>query len=555
LESNNELVFKSLGYTHTELKTLLDKVRDNKLLSPEQYDQLIVQIGLNNISTFTGDYDDLFDVPPMPTKITDLENDINFITVKEVDYKIHNYRVEINEKLKDYDIVIEALYNLDLEAISEDVVDIRKRLDFLTKMVEELRNYNNSFSNNLSNAFSLINHIQNDIALIGIEQDNIRNDLNTTNESISTIDAAKKQLIETTEFLQDKLVGDNNYIFNKSIVEILQETRGEDFSDDTIPLTGVTEMLKALMGLGDGLDEDTFGVLMRNINDTPELICVRDYIKKIDAIYDQVGVELVEALSQFKSQLEILNECYSALEEENLALRNDLTSLEKYHIRQVTELKEKLNAYDIAIKDLQNAVRENNVAGATALAQQALTRSNDAYKFAEENRRMLNNLSGRIDSNYTELDSRLSVLEAQPKHKYVTELEYYRNYTEEQRNSEDTLFIITDFVDQDLDWNIERFLTKDLVANNSKTEYVTQAEYNDLINSQQINNNVIYVVTDRTNNPTDIHTTVDTSSIQLAMKNSITEVDNTSLFVDVDNKLKFKNTDGRIFTINVTEDK
>ena len=50
---------------------------------------LINQIGLDNISTFSGSYNDLLDKPDIPQYISDLINDLGFDTEDNIDQKLH----------------------------------------------------------------------------------------------------------------------------------------------------------------------------------------------------------------------------------------------------------------------------------------------------------------------------------------------------------------------------------------------------------------------------------------------------------------------------------
>ena len=52
-----------LGYRHDELLELLKKIEEGSVLSNEQYKVLIRDIGLDNISTFDGDYNKLNNLP------------------------------------------------------------------------------------------------------------------------------------------------------------------------------------------------------------------------------------------------------------------------------------------------------------------------------------------------------------------------------------------------------------------------------------------------------------------------------------------------------------
>ena len=68
--------YVSLDFGHDEINKLLKKINDGMVLSKEQYQKLINEIGLDKISTFNGDYNKLNNLPQIPTKVSELEFDI-----------------------------------------------------------------------------------------------------------------------------------------------------------------------------------------------------------------------------------------------------------------------------------------------------------------------------------------------------------------------------------------------------------------------------------------------------------------------------------------------
>ena len=65
-----------LDFGHDEINKLLRKINDGMVLSKEPYQKLINEIGLENISVFDGDYNKLNNLPQIPTKVSELEFDI-----------------------------------------------------------------------------------------------------------------------------------------------------------------------------------------------------------------------------------------------------------------------------------------------------------------------------------------------------------------------------------------------------------------------------------------------------------------------------------------------
>ena len=55
--------FFQLDYTHEEIEDLLDKIKNGYVLTKEEYDKLALK--LENLSTFSGDYNDLTNKPDL----------------------------------------------------------------------------------------------------------------------------------------------------------------------------------------------------------------------------------------------------------------------------------------------------------------------------------------------------------------------------------------------------------------------------------------------------------------------------------------------------------
>jgi hypothetical protein len=97
---NNEDLskFYELGYTHTELESLLKKISEGELLTKEQYDILIAAVGvITNLTTFDGSYESLKDKPD----IVDIIRQSNeFITYSAFDTRSKTIYVSLEQQFK-----------------------------------------------------------------------------------------------------------------------------------------------------------------------------------------------------------------------------------------------------------------------------------------------------------------------------------------------------------------------------------------------------------------------------------------------------------------------
>ena len=91
--------FFPLGYTHEELVSLLDKIANGNILTKMQYDQLINQIGLDNISTFDGNYYSLRNLPDLEEEIKDEILSLNLPTHEAIGDSIEALKQEIDKTI------------------------------------------------------------------------------------------------------------------------------------------------------------------------------------------------------------------------------------------------------------------------------------------------------------------------------------------------------------------------------------------------------------------------------------------------------------------------
>ena len=89
---NNQ--YQHIGYTHEELEALLKKINDGRVLKKEDYEVLVNEIKIENISTFSGNYEDLENKPDLNLLIDEYisrldlpsnENMTNYINLVKID--------------------------------------------------------------------------------------------------------------------------------------------------------------------------------------------------------------------------------------------------------------------------------------------------------------------------------------------------------------------------------------------------------------------------------------------------------------------------------------
>lgn len=100
MSDNNNHIYYPLKHKHQEIDDAIDKIKKGEVLSKVQYNQLIREIGLDNISTFSGDYDDLRNLPDLNQIVQDTIIELNIPSNKTVEEKIELVKQEVVNQIK-----------------------------------------------------------------------------------------------------------------------------------------------------------------------------------------------------------------------------------------------------------------------------------------------------------------------------------------------------------------------------------------------------------------------------------------------------------------------
>lgn len=139
----DEQQFYLLNYTHQKLKELLNKLDMNMMLTQEQYDKLINKIGLDNISTFTGNYYDLDNTPLIPTKTSQLMNNSGLLdlhhleTINEQIQTLVNRVGELEPRVEELESIPDIL--LEINGIEERVANIQEDILYLQEFCADYK--------------------------------------------------------------------------------------------------------------------------------------------------------------------------------------------------------------------------------------------------------------------------------------------------------------------------------------------------------------------------------------------------------------------------------
>ena len=136
----NSYNFFQLNYTHEDLEHLLTKIEKGYVLSEKDYEKLIRQIGLDNISTFSGRYEDLKGKPDMikivqeAMGLLDIETKANAnekITAmtKTLKNEISSAEQRVNKSIDNVNGQLQQVIENVNGDIAESIENIEKKLD------------------------------------------------------------------------------------------------------------------------------------------------------------------------------------------------------------------------------------------------------------------------------------------------------------------------------------------------------------------------------------------------------------------------------------------
>ena len=193
--SNNNFNFSQLGYSHEELEFLLGKIEKGFVLSEKDY-KMLKDLGIENLSTFSGKYEDLKNIPDIVLQVQSVMEQLDIETKENSSNKIKTVSDAIMKEIakveNNADKKIEfAKNNLsneldktknelsssirDIEYVIEDSIEIA-----MDEMSEKLNIAEQKINNNASSINALernLNEVPNDLKLLENRIDDVELDL------------------------------------------------------------------------------------------------------------------------------------------------------------------------------------------------------------------------------------------------------------------------------------------------------------------------------------------------------------------------------------------
>ena len=269
-------IYIDLNYSHEEIISLLDKIKSGQVLSEAQYNKLIKEIGLNNISTFDGYYDSLKNKPNLNEAIEQytkgkyveneyistelipgLEQYIDNTTNSKVDQKAdkvhtHDDRYFTKQQIED------MLRQIDVGDIDlTNYVTITQFLEELAKKANLDSVYNKEEVDDLLKDFKPEIDAPHDDCLTKEEADDLYASIEDAIDTLDAIDSLQQTIIKNKEEIQgnlDNAIQDVQADVSNSLSEfndLLNNKADKDHAHDNVyTKSEVDDKLATLSGGG-----------------------------------------------------------------------------------------------------------------------------------------------------------------------------------------------------------------------------------------------------------------------------------------------------------------
>ena len=440
---SEELKYYNLGYTHDEIVQILKKVKDGEVLTKDQYNQLIREIGLENISVFDLNYYNLKNIPTIPVRVSELFNDSKYDTVPNVTRQIEELYQLLEDEITRIDGTIGQMNIIDIQEVLTDldeanlrILELNERIDTSNKAIFSVERIIESINDrtaelildmrNLSstqkNESLKVDRVQRDIifcneniynllALIESIQDKMEaksKEFKTLEEKINTFKYFDDSFQAAVDTLKDGIQGLESYYDKVSAdIAILNGNIANYNSDSVARFDALNEKFDAMDVKFDLMENKAIEL----IEDT-----VSDIFDKVNELEKEVQFDIDIKLFELQDAVEDLEESLNTVQ-------NNTTNIINKELQQFNTM--------IGLLDKDLEILDSN-----------LTSCNNKINAIQDN---LNDVQDSIPKRLSELENDLDLVTSLEiiKHSLVTE-EQYAALSDEEKNSTDVLYIVTD---------------------------------------------------------------------------------------------------------------
>lgn len=383
--------FYNLKYTHKELIDLFKKIEDNEVLTKEQYDKLINEIGLDNISTFDLNYYNLKNLPYIPVRVGDLFNDVGYDVKERVDNEFELLRADLKNEIERIDSIKAELENIDIEEILKQIGIAQSQADYLSSDIRNLNGVVFSFERSIELIQDKTAEVVNEFeALKNMQErdeyrlDNIHKFLTTHTEDIQSL----LQFYETERNRLSNTINDLSEL--QKAVDLLEEYNGIMNNVD-LRISEIEEFIKLLNP--NDIDLNKILILENKLIELQEQHKVYDsFHKKITQQIDELTYSFQEQIDELINIyfLDTINDRILLIQEQ---LKKNITALAE-HNKKLTEHSEHIDNINSKLETITKLI-DRNVSSIEDLKNKIF--NNESWR--EEINQQLTNIQNNISNN------------------------------------------------------------------------------------------------------------------------------------------------------------
>ena len=440
---SEELKYYNLGYTHDEIVQMLKKVKDGEVLTKDQYHQLIREIGLENISVFDLNYYNLKNIPTIPVRVSELFNDSKYDTVPNVTRQIEELYQLLEDEITRIDGTIGQMNIIDIQEVLTDldeanlrILELNERIDTSNKAIFSVERIIESINNRTAELILDMKNLSSTQENESLKVDRVQRDIIFCNENIYN-------LLALIESIQDKMDAKS-----KEFKTLEEKINTFKYFDDSFQVA-VDELKNGIQGLESYYTKVAADIAILNgnianynadsvarfdaLNEKFDAMDVKFDLmenKAIELIEDTVSdifdkVNELEKEVQFDIDIKLfeLQDAVENIEDSLGTIQNNTTNIINKELQQFNTM--------ISLLDKDLEILDDN-----------LTSCNNKINAIQDN---MNTVQDSMPKKLSDLENDLDLVTSLEiiKHSLVTE-EQYAALSDEEKNSTDVLYIVTD---------------------------------------------------------------------------------------------------------------
>ena len=337
----------NLKYTHKELVELLKKLEEGKLLSEEQYKQLIEEIGLDNISTFDLNYYNLKNIPYIPVRLGDLYNDVGYDVKARVDKELNVLEEIINSEAARLDSIISEVKSLNVSEILSQIQNAQDKTDYIDKSINDLNGVIFSFERTIELIQNKTLEISTEFEALMNMQEKDENKLKNVERVLTIHTTSIDELFAACESERNKLTETITDIDNiKTAVDALSDYQGIMKNID-LRISDIEAFIKLLNP--DEIDLEKLLLLESSIKKLQE----KD--QEYQLFHESISQQINELTSKLQNDLDVVNNNISLIQ---ATVNENVTTLLN-HNNQLTDHNERLETLNTKLGIVTTSVDKN----------------------------------------------------------------------------------------------------------------------------------------------------------------------------------------------------